>query len=569
MNAVTSHARAQDSVHHLRERALAEERGGDRHAALATIDAACRAAPGDAMLANTAGNIALRAGDAALAERRFAAAAAGGGTLDYSLNHAIALAKLDRHDDALAVLDRCEAAGGGDARYCSVRATSLRATGRVAAAARWYDRCLGIKPGQPKALHGRARVALERGEPDALARFDAALSASPGDGDLWLGKAQALDVAGDAGGARTIAEQLARKAPRWLDALAFLAQLRSDAGEADFASHYVAAARSAPDDPAVPSAHAALLASCDRHAEAADVAADAAGRFPEIAHFRVLEAAEAGAAGQLERAETLFAALTEDSEERHLQEARHRLRTGEHARVQRSLDALRRHNPWSVGGWALQGLLWRLTGDARTEWLYLPERAARRLALDEAAPDIARLSDALHALHAASPFPLGQSLRGGTQTRGLLFDRHEPIFGELADAVRRTVERYREALPPADPDHPLLRHRNADWRIAGSWSVRLTGGGDHHAAHIHPGGIVSSALYIALSAAPEPDRQAGWLELGRPPPELRLDLEPLLTIEPEPGHLALFPSYLYHGTRAFAGAERMSVAFDVAAADMG
>jgi hypothetical protein len=55
----------------------------------------------------------------------------------------------------------------------------------------------------------------------------------------------------------------------------------------------------------------------------------------------------------------------------------------------------------------------------------------------------------------------------------------------------------------------------------------------------------------------------GWLELGRPPPDLKMDLEPIETIEPEPGYLVLFPSYLYHGTRRFPAGERMSVAFDV------
>jgi len=64
---------------------------------------------------------------------------------------------------------------------------------------------------------------------------------------------------------------------------------------------------------------------------------------------------------------------------------------------------------------------------------------------------------------------------------------------------------------------------------------------------------------------PELDRstQEGWLELGRPPPDLQMDLDPLATIEPEAGSLVLFPSYLYHGTRPFSAGKRLSVAFDV------
>ena len=56
---------------------------------------------------------------------------------------------------------------------------------------------------------------------------------------------------------------------------------------------------------------------------------------------------------------------------------------------------------------------------------------------------------------------------------------------------------------------------------------------------------------------------SGWLEIGRPPPQFGLDLAPLATIEPKPGRLFLFPSYIFHGTRPFAGGERLTVAFDL------
>ena len=102
-----------------------------------------------------------------------------------------------------------------------------------------------------------------------------------------------------------------------------------------------------------------------------------------------------------------------------------------------------------------------------------------------------------------------------------------------------------------------------------SWSVRLAGGG-YHAAHFHPGGILSSACYISLpSDMAGSDGKAGWLEIGRPPPELGLDLPPLASFEPVPGRLALFPSFLFHGTRPFTGGERLTVAFDLVPVTMG
>ena len=47
-------------------------------------------------------------------------------------------------------------------------------------------------------------------------------------------------------------------------------------------------------------------------------------------------------------------------------------------------------------------------------------------------------------------------------------------------------------------------------------------------------------------------------------PSFPIDLPPFRTVEPEPGRLVLFPSYMWHGTRPFAEGERMTVAFDVA-----
>lgn len=96
--------------------------------------------------------------------------------------------------------------------------------------------------------------------------------------------------------------------------------------------------------------------------------------------------------------------------------------------------------------------------------------------------------------------------------------------------------------------------------------MRLAEGG-FHVSHIHPGGVLSSACYISLpEGLGEGEEKEGWLEIGRPPPELNVDLPPLMTVEPRPGRLVLFPSYAFHGTRPFRAGERLTVAFDVVAA---
>lgn len=160
--------------------------------------------------------------------------------------------------------------------------------------------------------------------------------------------------------------------------------------------------------------------------------------------------------------------------------------------------------------------------------------------------------------------PIGQSVKRGSQTKGALFARAEPDLARLEAVLHGAMAEYRAGLPPADPRHPLLAHRDDPWTIVGSWSILLNGQG-HHAAHIHPRGLLSSASYWLVPDEVDADGQPGWLELGNPPPGLAQGLGSLHTVRPQPGTLVLFPSTLYHGTRPITQGTRMTVAFDVSA----
>lgn len=539
-------------------------RRGDLTSASALASHARREHPDDAVLAHMAGNIALKSGDAEGAAACFASAVkARPDHFDYVIDHAIALQRLGSDQEAIASLARHEAAGLKVARYANVRAASHRALGDLAAAARWYDIALSLNDRHPLALHGRARVALERSEPTALGLFDRALAVNPGDANLWLGKANALDIEGDHKGAILVARQIVDQAPGFMDGLSTLARMRLAQGEEDFASHYNEAARKQPQNPNIPMEHCQTLEGAGRSKQAADVAARAQRDFPDIAHFSMLEALHLGSAGEWDAAETIFAKLEYETPQRHLHEARHRLRGGTPDQAQERLTKVLKAEPWDIAAWALLGLAWRAMGDPRKEWLHEQAGLVNFLPLQAHSTLTEEAIDHLRELHGRSPFPLGQSLRGGTQTRAKLFDYASPILQQLGAAILATLEDYRSQLPGSDTTHPLLRHREEDWRFDGSWSVRLAGGGDHHAAHIHPAGIISSALYLVVPDAVNEEEHGGWLEIGRPAPNLNLDLEPLRIIKPKAGHLALFPSTLYHGTTPFEGGERMTVAFDV------
>ena len=168
----------------------------------------------------------------------------------------------------------------------------------------------------------------------------------------------------------------------------------------------------------------------------------------------------------------------------------------------------------------------------------------------------------LRRLHNLRGQPLAQSVRGGTQTDGNLFQRIEPEIVALREAVRRTAAEHAANLPDLDPRHPLARGRPSRIAFSGAWSVRLQAGG-HHANHVHPMGWLSSACTSFCRRTSDGDH-AGWLTLGEPQAQLGVDLPPRRLIEPKPGRLALFPSWMWHGTRPFGEGERITVAFDVA-----
>jgi hypothetical protein len=213
--------------------------------------------------------------------------------------------------------------------------------------------------------------------------------------------------------------------------------------------------------------------------------------------------------------------------------------------------------------WPYASIAWRLLDDERWQWLEGDEGFVGVYDIADRLPPLDDLAQTLRQLHTLSGQPLEQSLRGGTQTDGNLFHRIDPVIVQLREAIRTTVAEHVARFPGVDERHPLLAPRRDEIRFEGAWSVRLHSRG-FHANHVHPAGWISSALYIVLPS--DIGREdAGNLTLGEAKaPSFPIDLPPFRTIEPKPGRLALFPSYMWHGTRPFGEGERMTVAFDVA-----
>ena len=158
--------------------------------------------------------------------------------------------------------------------------------------------------------------------------------------------------------------------------------------------------------------------------------------------------------------------------------------------------------------------------------------------------------------------PLAQSVRGGTQTDGNLFHRIEPEIVALREALRQAVAIHAERLPPVRSGSPA-RSRTVRRTIRSAEPGRLSSRRRHPHQPCSSQGWLSSALYIALPRWIEPDDSRGGLSSGSPMRRSGPDCRPARLMQPRPGRLVLFPSWMWHGTRPFAEGARLTVAFDV------
>jgi tetratricopeptide (TPR) repeat protein len=159
------------------------------------------------------------------------------------------------------------------------------------------------------------------------------------------------------------------------------------------------------------------------------------------------------------------------------------------------------------------------------------------------------------------PDPRGKATRDGRQTRHLRQPDAVAIEA-LIKQIKCAVQDYEQQLEASDTGFAKWRPKTARLNI---WGI-VTGKDGRQKAHLHPAGWLSGVYYVT---APRPDgasRYRGPLILGAldrqahgvdPPWETR-------EIEPVPGKLVLFPSYVPHATQP-SGVEgaRISIAFDV------
>ena len=502
------------AVHHLR--AIVERDLGDLAVARTEFEAAVRLAPDDPAIWNNFGSLLDNLGDdsAALAayDRALSLSPHFG---DAAFNRANLLRRLGRLDAARSAFMALIKSTPEDPRFWNGLAVLEMDQGALAAAAIAYDRALAVAPDDRLALIGRARVALERDEPDVRERYRAARRLAPDDRELALDETEGRLARGDLAALSDLAD-LAGSAPGWVHGQIALARMRWEQGDRDgFADHIEALLRVDPVLAPLWRDYVQLLADCGEPSRAADAAHRASRALGGDESLNLVEAIHAGKAGQIDRAEVLLATLARDVPGRSVHDAVHRIRTGELDRAILCVEAALKEDKWDFAAWGIAELLYRKTGDPRSEWLSgLPGLVSvSQLPLDPA--DFDAVDSLLLGLHRDTVEAIGQSVQGGSQTRWQLFDRTEPELVSLRAAIERALADHFAALPAKDAAHPLLRHRDRRMKIGPSWSVRFMGAG-HHVAHYHPKGLISSACYFRVP--PRDDRNSRRLARDWPPP---------------------------------------------------
>ena len=176
-------------------------------------------------------------------------------------------------------------------------------------------------------------------------------------------------------------------------------------------------------------------------------------------------------------------------------------------------------------------------------------------ALTDAALDLAREDRAGRAWSRAHGYP-------GYTSYASLNDLpvRYPAFDDLRRALDRHVRRF------ADEAYLDLGGRRP--RLDSLWANVMKGAGGHHSGHIHPHSIVSGTVYVRVPAG------AAGLKLEDPRLPLMMaaplrradapeDAKSFVTVEPRPGSILLWESWLRHEVPAGRGrGDRISISFN-------
>src|SRR6185437_6045725 len=475
--------------------------------------------------------------------------------------------------DAEAACQRALAAtNGSSADAWAALGVVLREQGRPQESEAAYKRALAVAPQHALAHHnlGALLSYLDRAE-EALASLERARSLGLNAAELHINRGRALAQLYRIEEAERAYAQAVALQPRNTDAQSNLAALRYMCGDPHFVRDFAAAARQYPADVGLQYAYTEVLRRSGNLPAAEGVLrtllAGSGGAIPEIRSSLATLLHEMGRLAEAEN-EALTAAMSRPQNPRLIENlvwvvlAR--------CKPDAALPFIRterRNRPQDPRWVTYEAMAARLMGDPLYGRLYDYDRLVRVYELQPPAgwqsmeQLNAALSQTLRGRHRFASHPLDQSLRNGSQTARNLLAEADPAIQAIIAAFAGPIESYCAVLG-ANPDHPLSALNTGAARLHGCWSIELRRDG-FHVNHFHNEGWLSSAYYVSVpEEVADTQGRSGWLKFGEPRlPVPGLDADHF--VQPQPGRLVLFPSYMWHGTNAIRGTRtRLTVAFD-------
>lgn len=462
------------------------------------------------------------------------------------------------------------------------KASELKAAGRLTDAIRVYRDALTGAPPTGIAEHNLAAALGDAAEHnEAVGWYRAAIRCGLQAPETHLCLARSLVQLGRFVEAEAAFQEAIRRRPNMVDAHYEFAQMRwMLSGDRAFALASLGFSLTVmPNDPGLQLVRARVLQYTGDIDGASEALVPALRRWPTEEGLLVPAAQMALDAGQAEEAEA-YAQRVLTRQPGHSVAlailATAQLAEGKATEGLATATTLAQLQPHDQYALALIGTAWRLLGNPRYELLYDYKQLVRSYDLEvpmgwnSLSSYLADLSSDLIDLHLYLDHPFGQSVRHGSQLPDIL-SHEKPALQAFRDAVAPAIEAHLCHL--GNGSDPVRRRNTGGWHFQGVWSVRLKEGG-YHASHVHPQGWLSSACYIKLPEtvavgveADEPGTpgfQPGWLSFGTPGFSTKSTLLADYQVEPAPGRLVLFPSYVWHGTTPFKGAgSRISIAFDL------
>ncbi len=457
-----------------------------------------------------------------------------------------------------------------DPKQLATEAHALKAAGRLEQAIALYRQIIVTAPASAVAEHNLAAALGDSGrwreaEPHIRQAFAKGIDAP----ESWLVLARCLQSLARLDEAEQAFKEAIRRQPSLYDAYRDLAQLRwMRTGDVAAAlAHLENAILAAPADPRLLVVKAQVLEYADDAGASYELLAALASTHPQDQYVATVTSQIAATIGDgataLAHAERA-AALAPSDAVMAITLITACLAMGQPERASSLVGELRRQAPDNQHAIALQATAWRLLGDPRYQALYDYDALVSASWLD--APNgwsnlddyVADLRDGLRAAHGYRAHPFHQSVRHGSQASDILQHDHAAVRA-LPEALDGPIKRFIAAL--GQGGDPLRARNTGNYVFQGMWSIRM-GAGGFHIDHVHPKGWLSSACYVEVPRSG--NGKEGWIKFGQPGVRTMPALEAEYFIEPAPGKLLLFPSYMWHGTVPFTDpSTRLSVAFDL------